>query len=183
MSPDEFWAVVDRIAGPDPETAAHHLAAELRQLGPERVAAYEQQFVRQMARSNTYLHLAAAETIMGFTSDDVFVSFRTWVLYQGRDVYDAFVDQPDSLAGHGPTDDEQIGMAETLEFTPSEVWSQATGRDPLADGSGFPADDSVYAEPTGTPIDRAEFATRFPKLSGGYIGGEASGGPAPVRTR
>ena len=46
-----------------------------------------------------------------------------------------------------------------------------------------PDDDSVYAEPTGTHIDRAELATRFPRLTAAYVGGDATGGPAPVRTR
>ncbi|GAA2031048.1 hypothetical protein GCM10009740_21010 [Terrabacter terrae] len=183
MSPDEFWALVDGVAGPDPAAAARALTDQLRAMPVERIVAYEKQFVAQMARANTFVHRAAAETIMGYTSQDVFVNFRTWVLYQGRTVFEAFVADPDSLAGRGPVDDEQIAMTEPLEFAPTEVWQAKTGRDPYDEGSGAPDGSSVYAEPIGTPVDRSQLATRFPRLTAAYVGPAAPGVPAPVRTR
>ncbi|WP_374970630.1 DUF4240 domain-containing protein [Terrabacter sp. BE26] len=183
MSPDEFWAVVDRVAGPDPAAAADALTGELQAMPVEQIVAYEKQFTAQMARANTFLHRAAAETIMGYTSQDVFVSFRTWVLYQGREVFDAFVADPDSLAGRGPTDDEQIGASETLELAPIEAWQAKTGRDPSSAGSGAADGGSVYEDPMGTPVDRALLAARFPRLTAAYVGGAPSNGPAPIRTR
>ncbi|GAB2752739.1 hypothetical protein GCM10027039_08490 [Terrabacter koreensis] len=183
MTPDEFWAVVDRVSDQDTEAAAAKLATELEPLSPERLVAFEAQFVAQMARANTYRHLGAAEVILGFTSEDVFVDFRTWVLYQGRAVYDAFVADPDSLAAHGPSDDEQIGAAELLESTPIEAWQTRTGRDPFAEGSGAPDGGDVYDEPSGTPVERSQLAARYPRLTAAYVGGDPSAGPAPVRPR
>jgi hypothetical protein len=183
MSPDEFWAVVDRVADPDPVDASAALTEQLRAMPADRVVAYEKQFVAQMARANTFVHRAAAETIMGYTSQDVFVSFRTWVLYQGRTVFDAFVADPDSLAGHGPVDGEQIGMSESLEFAPMEAWQANTGRDPYADGSGAPDGGSVYTEPTGKPLDRSQLASRFPRLTAAYVGATSPELPAPIRLR
>ena len=183
MSADEFWAVVDRVADPDPATAARALDAELAAMSPELIVAYEKQFVAQVARANTFLHRAAAETMMGYTSQDVFVNLRTWVLYQGRPVFDAFVADPDSLAGLGPVDDEQVATTEVLEFAPTEAWQAMTGRDPYADGSGAPDGGSVHTEPTGKPLDRAQLATRFPRLTKTYVGGDPALGPAPIRRR
>ncbi|MFC7597421.1 DUF4240 domain-containing protein [Terrabacter sp. GCM10028922] len=182
MTSDQFWAIVDRVASRDPEGAAESLTSALEALGPEGVLAYEAQFVEQMKRSNTYLHLAAAEAVMGFTSEDVFVSFRTWVLYQGRVVYDAFVSDPDSLAAHGPDDDEQVGAAEELEFTPLDVWSELTGRDPDDEDSDVPDHGAIYEEPSGTPVDASRLASRFPRLTAAYAGGSPES-PAPITRR
>jgi len=183
MDTDQFWRLVDRAASPDPAAAAESLYDALSALPPDDVLAYEREFVRQMGRSNTLVHHAAAETIMGYTSQDVFVSFRTWVLAQGREVYDAFVADPDSLAPHGPTDDEQVGAAESFEGVALDVWSTQTGRDPFAEGSGVPVGDSVYDEPRGTRLDEAQRLARFPRLTAAYVGGSPTDGPAAVIRR
>lgn len=183
MDTDRFWQLVDRAASTDPVAAAESLRGALSALPPDEVLSFETEFVRQMGRSNTQVHLAAAETVMGYTSEDVFVSFRTWVLAQGRTVYDAFVTDPDSLAAHGPDDDEQIGGSELLEGVALDVWSAQTHRDPFADGSGVPVGASVYEEPTGARLTDKERLARFPRLAAAYVGGDPSGGPVPVRRR
>lgn len=183
MDTDRFWQLVDRAASADPAAAAESLYDALSALPPEEVLAFERELVRQMGRSNTFLHHAAAETVMGSTSPDVFVSFRTWVLAQGREVYDAFVADPDSLASHGPDDDEQVGAAESFEGVALDAWSAQTGRDPYAEGSGVPVGDSVYDEPSGTRLDDAQRLARFPRLAAAYVGGSPADGPAPIVRR
>ena len=183
METDRFWQLVDRAASADPAAAAESLYDALSALPPEDVLAFERAFVRQMSRSNTSLHRAAAETVMGSTSQDVFVTFRTWVLAQGREVYEEFITDPDSLAAHGPDDDEQVGAAESFESVALDVWSTQTGRDPYAEGSGVPVGDSVYDEPTGTALDDAQRLARFPRLAATYVGGSPADGPAPIVRR
>ena len=183
MTTDEFWQVVDRAAAPDPDAAAGALEVELSRMDAATLAAFGGEYHRQMLRSNTWLHLAAAQTVMGFTSDDVFRDFRTWTLFQGRQVYDAFVADPDSLAGHGPQDDEQVGMAEDLEYLPVQAWEQLTGKDPYESGSGWPEDPEPFAEPTGTRLTEQQRAQRFPRLSAAYVGGSADGGVVPITPR
>lgn len=108
-------------------------------------------------------HYSAAQVVMGYVTQDVFVDFRTWVVFQGRRNFDGFRADPDSLAGWGPTDDEQLGAAEVLEFLPEQV------------AGGSPAwandDESVYIEPTGTPEDLtyAVLQQRFPRLARVYL--------------
>jgi len=121
--------------------------------------------------------------VLGYVNEDVFVSFRTWVLAQGRAVYEAFVAAPDSLAAHGPDDEEQVAAAESVENVALDVWSQQTGRDPFADGPGVPDSGAVYSEPRGTALDDAQRAARFPRLTGTYRGGSPTDGPAPVVRR
>jgi hypothetical protein len=182
MTPEHFWQVVDGVAAPDTEQVAEALDRVLGTLDADALVGYEERFLAEMARSNTYRHHAAAEVIMGFTSEDVFTDFRTWVLYQGHEVYDAFVADPDSLAGRGPVDDEQVGMAEELEFLPQERWGRLTGRDPFGDDSHWPCEPWVDAEPTGRPLDADERSVGFPRLRAVYVGGPASE-PAPITPR
>ncbi len=183
MTTDEFWQVVDHVSGPDPDAAASVLEAELARMDDATIAAFGAEYYRQMLRSNTWLHLAAAQTVMGFTSDDVFRNFRTWTLFQGRVVYDAFVADPDSLAGRGPRDDEQVGMAEELEYLPVQTWEQHTGTDPFEAGSGWPEDPESFAQPTGSRLTEQQRAQRLPRLSAAYVGGGADGGAVPVTPR
>lgn len=183
MTTDEFWQVVDRAAAADPDAAAGALEVELSRMDAATVAAFGAEYYRQMLRSDTWLHLAAAETVMGFTSDDVFRDFRTWTLFQGRAVYDAFVADPDSLAGRGPQDDEQVGMAEDLEYLPVQTWEQLTGKDPFESGSGWPEDPEPFAEPSGSRLTEQQRAQRLPRLSAAYVGGSADGGVVPITPR
>src|SRR5689334_11637866 len=46
----------------------------------------------------------AAYLINGGCSDDAFEYFRAWLISRGRDVYEAAIDDPNSLADHAPTD-------------------------------------------------------------------------------
>ena len=148
-----FWSIVQRVRNPDPEVAAEALDAELRGLTTDQVRVYERSFLEEMSRANTWAHHSSAQDVMGavsglsFVSDDVFVSLRTWVIYQGRDAFDAWVRDPATLADLGLDSDEQVGLAEELEFLPTAVYEERTGRQ-LSDE--LPQELSPYETPTGT---------------------------------
>ncbi len=186
MSEEQFWSVIDGTASSDVEQQADAVSARLATLSADDLLGYKRRFIEVVNRSNTFRHLGAAGVIMGSTSEDVFVSFRTWVVYQGREVYTAFVADPDSLAARGPTDDEQVGASEALEFLPEEVWATLSDK-------GFPDLDgpTVYDDPTGPQVDTAygALAARFPALASAYLpdpppkGSPTSDGPRPIRRR
>lgn len=148
-----FWSIVQRVRNPDPEVAAEALDAELRGLTTDQVRVYERSFLEEMSRANTWAHHSSAQDVMGavsglsFVSDDVFVSLRTWVIYQGKDAFDAWVRDPATLADLGLDSDEQVGLAEELEFLPTAVYEERTGRQ-LSDE--LPQELSPYETPTGT---------------------------------
>lgn len=148
-----FWSIVQRVRNPDPEVAAEALDAELRGLTTDQVRVYERSFLEEMTRANTWAHHSSAQDVMGavsglsFVSDDVFVSLRTWVIYQGKDAFDAWVRDPATLADLGLDSDEQVGLAEELEFLPTAVYEERTGRQ-LSDE--LPQELSPYETPTGT---------------------------------
>ena len=148
-----FWSIVQRVRNPDPEVAAEALDAELRGLTTDQVRVYERSFLEEMTRANTWAHHSSAQDVVGavsglsFVSDDVFVSLRTWVIYQGKDAFDAWVRDPATLADLGLDSDEQVGLAEELEFLPTAVYEERTGRQ-LSDE--LPQELSPYETPTGT---------------------------------
>ena len=145
MSVDRFWAIVDGTPRAGATAQAEVLLPRLSALSKHELAGYQRRFVQLANAIATSLHYAAAEVVMGYASQDAFVDFRTWVVYQGRATYDAFVAEPDSLADRGPTGDDQLGAAELLEFLPD----QAAGGAP-----SWAADTlTVYIDPTGTRVD------------------------------
>jgi hypothetical protein len=149
-----FWSIVQRVRNRDPEVAAEALDAELRGLTTDQVRVYERSFLEEMTRANTWAHHSSAQDVVGavsglsFVSDDVFVSLRTWVIYQGKDAFDAWVRDPATLADLGLDSDEQVGLAEELEFLPTAVYEERTGRQ-LSDE--LPQELSPYEAPAGTP--------------------------------
>lgn len=186
MPEAEFWSIVDGTASTDLEVQAVAIDQRLEGLRPSELLAYEQRFVEVANRSNTSKHLGAAEVIMGYTSQDAFVDFRTWVLYQGSEVYTAFVKDPDSLAAHGPSNDEQVSGAQLLELVPAQRFTSLTGTEPPETNGP-----TVYQPPTGDPTDSsyAALAARFPKLAAAYLpdpppsGSPKTDGPRSITRR
>ncbi|WP_088282048.1 DUF4240 domain-containing protein [Kineosporia sp. A_224] len=177
MDEDRFWSLVEGTTWDGPEQQAALVRLRLSELPAEDLLAYEKRRVDLSNGILTWRHLAAAEVVMGFTSEDAFTDLRTWVMFQGRDVYTDFRSDPDSLAGRGPTDDEQLGAAEDLEFLALDVYRARTGTDML-DLPDYP----LYLHvPSGEPIDEsnAALARRYPKLAARYMRGvDPDGSPA-----
>jgi Protein of unknown function (DUF4240) len=106
--------------------------------------------------------LGAASIFEGGCSDDGFAYFQGWLLLQGKEVFQAAIADPDSLAGY-PTIPE---MAEC-----EDVLSVATEAYPTVTGEVMPANESdevgvrrMRTEPTGQQGTEASLPRRFPKL-------------------
>ncbi len=176
MPADSFWQLLaDLPKGEAARLAA--LEARVAALSPGQQQAFGRRFILESSSLQAWRHLHAAEVVMGFVSQDVFVEFRSWVLLQGHEVAQAFHDDPDSLAPVGPSDDEQIGMAEEFEA--------------IATGSVPDEVDVLYGPMAGArPSDSyAELAARYPRLAAAYLptplpaGSPWDSGPRPIARR
>jgi hypothetical protein len=101
MDQGEFWAIVAAACQPDPRQADEwdrRLQAELMKLSPDEIVEWNHTFDRLAARAYTVDLWGAAYIINGGASDDGFYYFRCWLICMGRDVYEAAVAEPDSLA-------------------------------------------------------------------------------------
>src|SRR6266542_1621144 len=102
MDESQFWAIVESggwKAHEDPERQLAAVRKQLCKLSPENVQDFHRQFNRKLADAYTWDLWGAAYLINGGGSDDGFHYFRAWLISRGRSVYEAAVENPDTLAG------------------------------------------------------------------------------------
>ena len=166
MDETEFWEIIDstrEAAEGDPEDHADLLVERLLQLDPESVLDFARHFEARFNRAYRWDVWGAAAVLLGGASDDAFDFFRCWLIGQGREIFEAAVHDPDSLAEFlDDFDDEIDGDAEDLGYAADEAYEQLTGI--VTPDLGLPPQS---AEPEGTPFgfeDDAALAARFPLL-------------------
>jgi hypothetical protein len=104
--------------------------------------------------------------IHGGCSDDGFEYFRRWLVSRGRDVYEAALADPDSLAQQevrpGPSN---VWEFEEIYYVAGEVFKEKGGQgdvrdysEPEAGMTGHGPSDEAFAE------DEQHLARRYPKL-------------------
>jgi hypothetical protein len=163
-----FWSIIEEglHASPDDSDAqAEVVRARLRTLSPTDVRAFERIFDEKHATAYSWDLWGAAYWINGGCSDDGFAYFRAWVISRGKPVYDAAVENPDSLAAHVDRQRDDY-EAEDLWYAPGQVYRELTGAE-------MPRGESLEpAEPTGARWDfddEEELARRFPRLACLYL--------------
>lgn len=141
MDNDQFWAIIERACGSDPLAAEEwdeRLVAELSRLPAEEIVAWNHIFDRLAAQAYRNDLWAAAYLINGGASDDGFYYFRCWLIGMGRDVYDAALADPDSLADVVGPGWEAAGIDAEAEIYAAahQAWMQVTGQ---PDTAPYPA--------------------------------------------
>jgi hypothetical protein len=172
-----FWRIVDRARAVNPVNPEVEAAAKLSRLSLEQIVAFEDIFDQMTNAAYTMDLWGAAYTINGGASDDGFYYFRTWLVWQGRKVFEAALANPDSLASVVDPGEE----CESEEYNIAALALQVkTGR-PFLDC--FDEVDRVRdREPRRLPGKRWDFddegqvRRRFPRLAAMYLGGDAQDG-------
>lgn len=154
MTEDEFWAIVDAVntsCGGDSDAKEVFLKEQLDALDSEAVEAFDRHLDEKMATAYTWPLWGAAYIIHGGCSDDGFMDFRGCVIFLGREIHDAALANPDSLAA---LDDDTLLATENegLLYVPSEVYKKKTGADPRRS-------ESHPSEPTGEQWDEDDEAS------------------------
>src|SRR5882724_1487694 len=101
MDEERFWKIIAKACRSNPRKAEEwdeRLQAALSKLEPDEIIEWNHMFDRLAARAYTVDLWGAAYLINGGSSDDGFYYFRCWLIGMGRDVYEAAVANPDSLA-------------------------------------------------------------------------------------
>src|SRR5215469_5536047 len=102
MNQEQFWSIIARACQSDLHKVDEwddNLERELKKLTPDEIIEWNHIFDRLAFRARTIDLWGAAYTINGGASDDGFYYFRCWLIGMGKDVYEAAVANPDSLAG------------------------------------------------------------------------------------
>lgn len=166
MTPDEFWDNIRATRRRDAEEHAERLITRLAKRPADDIVAFGRVWAGLHAAAYTSALWGAAYLMNGGCSDDGFIDFRSWLLLQGREVFEAAVADPDSLAAARWEPDEAF-----CECYPApDAYAAATGTD----------HDRYYeAREAAGPVDRddestlgeswdfgddAEMKRRYPKL-------------------
>jgi hypothetical protein len=97
MDIDKFWAIVDKYK--DGEYPGVGVDEELTKLTPEEIVSYETHSIELVDRAYCWPVWGAAFIMSeGHCSDDMFTDFRYGLIARGREVYQAVLADPDSLA-------------------------------------------------------------------------------------
>src|SRR5215471_19298721 len=109
MNTDQFWAIIDKsreASGGDPDRQMEQLEALLQEQDVADIVEFDRLFSELHNRAYTWPLWGAAYLIGGGCSDDGFMDFRGWLISRGREAFEAALDDPDSLAGWLPDDEE-----------------------------------------------------------------------------
>ena len=101
MNELEFWQIIERsllAADGNAEAQLEALENELESLTPDQVLRFQQMFDHLFRVSYRAELWGVAFIVNGGASDDGFDYFRGWLIAQGREVFQATLARPDSLA-------------------------------------------------------------------------------------
>lgn len=134
MDEDRFWALVDAAraeSGGDDDTLVEALHVAVFKLDAEEILGYQRRFGELHERSYTTALWGAAYLLNGGCSDDGFDYFRGWLIARGRNVFDAALANPDSLADvPGVADDERDYLElEAMLSVALDAWMDKTSAD------------------------------------------------------
>jgi hypothetical protein len=161
MTEIEFWEVLDDVAD-DTDTVdevVDGLRDVLEAMPREQVVAFQVAFNTVMARAYTWDLIAAACFIGCGKSDDGFEDFRAWLVAQGKDTFEAVLNDVNVLADL-PFDDSptEEWNCEDLHMLPGEIGGEEEdAKWPYRKDPENPQGDVVV-------LTKAHLRARFPKL-------------------
>jgi hypothetical protein len=166
MPAERFWQIIERAArsGHDPDAHIEALRAEVRKLTLDEIVSFEVAFRRYLNEAYTWDLWGAAYVIHGGCSDDGFEYFRRWLVSRGRDVYEAALADPDSLAqrdlrpGH-----DGAWEFELIYYVALDVYKEKGGQGDVRD---YSEPEAGGPDPSGEPFleDSEHLTRRYPKL-------------------
>jgi hypothetical protein len=168
MNDDQFWHVISvacRLELSPDDDWAEELQAVLVNYDPAEIVEWNHIFDRMAARAYTIDLWGAAYTINGGASDDGFYYFRCWLIGMGRDVYEAAIANPDSLAD--AVDPRTVAEAE-IYAAAHRAWMDVTGK---LDTDPYPArnESAKLVGEAWDFEDHLEVRRRLPRLAAIYL--------------
>ncbi|MDN3451790.1 DUF4240 domain-containing protein [Planococcus sp. APC 3906] len=131
MPEETFWELLALAhkKGEDWEEQLEWLVAKLSKRPVNDIIQFDFHFNRNYYRSYTSDLWAAAYIIMGGCSDDAFDYFRAWLLYLGKEPYEAAIRNPESVIPYLKEWDTDIFEFEDFLYTASLAFEEKTEMD------------------------------------------------------
>lgn len=161
-----FWQVVEasRRDAVSKEAQSARLSQLLGSYSPEEIEVFAAELDRLKDGAYSWDLWGAAYVIMGGCSDDGFADFRSWLISNGREFFEAASKEPETLAELIPQSTTVAPEYEEFAYIAAETWAAKTGRS----FSEMPRTTTqAYVDgPTGEPFeeDEASLSERYPAL-------------------
>jgi len=164
MNDSEFWGIIRaarNAAGDDIEGRALALAQELEPLALDAIQSFQLTYDAHLERANRWPLWGAAYFLIGSCTDIDFRYFLDWLISEGREAYEATLQDPDSLAARSETDCFQL---DSFGYAAQEVYESKSGEEIERD---FPVES---ARPFGSEWDEDTMRRMFPRLAERFDG-------------
>jgi hypothetical protein len=165
MTEERFWELIALHVDVDEEfkVDVFRLQAALTALPAEEIVSFEEVLQRFYWSSYSSSLWGAAYLINGGCSDDGFDYFRGWLIAQGRDVFEAALKDPETLADHSSEDVECGSMLYVAPrayeaATGHEIPYRASGSADVSEGGDTEEEDDWDFD------DEDEMKRRYPRL-------------------
>lgn len=166
MDKAQFWRLIEDAkakSGGECEEQAGLLQSSLSLLSAEEIATFDKLFNEFRAAAYRWDLWGACYLINGGGSDDGFEYFCRWLIGQGREMFEAALAQPDSLAdlikgnivwGDGNLDCEE------LDYAAMKAYQQKTGQE-------LPYDEqrTSLSEPAGMKWEEDDLDAMFSRIA------------------
>ncbi len=133
MTEMHFWEllVTAKKKDDDLEEQLEWLVSHLSKRSNKDLVLFDTLFNQKYVKSYTSNLWAAAFIIMGGCSDDSFDYFRAWLLYQGKEVYEMAIENPETILPHlkSVEENEDVPELESLLYIASMAYEEKTGLD------------------------------------------------------
>jgi hypothetical protein len=159
MDEDRFWQLIEqsRVNEPDCEEQTEVLVQLLQRLGPEEILEFDRSFLTQTFRAYRWDIRAVAYIINGGASDDSFEYFRCWLIAQGKEFFEAVLEQPEKAAERVKDDGEWVECEDIL-YAAGDAYEKKTGQP-------FPGSDIDYPlNPIGVRWKEEDLDRLYPRL-------------------
>ena len=177
INKETFWQFIEEAkeqCGQDMDAEICWLKAGLLRMQPEQVLKFHAIMHGYQEAAYKYGLWTAASLLMDGCTDDLFIDFRAWLIAQGKTVYMAALENPDSLA-----EVEQYGDCEfeMLSYVGNDAYVELTGRDVYEDYTAEMRD-QMLAEVSGGikyhpmieyPLEIRDAVAVYPKLGDRFV--------------
>lgn len=161
MTEKEFWSLFNKARKQAEDmdeyvdAGADILQSLVEELPPAEIASFNQIFNRKYFAAYRWDLWGAAYVINGGCSDDGFMDFRAELISRGQAIYEAALQDPESLVDVEPP---ILGM-EGWQYVASLAYEAKTGEELPEDGERHPE------QPAGRHWEEDELETLYPRLS------------------
>lgn len=160
MRIDDFWNIIARTTGPRVyEEQEELIVAELSKLSREELIQFDAILNQLFFNAYRWDLWAVAYMQLGGCSDDAFMDYRYWLVFQGKQMYEKGISDPDSMADFLAEWGDEAGI-EGYGYLPAQIYRRKFGDEMPASGLRHSKGD-----PKGEAWEEDDLEKRFPRVA------------------